>query len=67
MPPFFAEIGRVLRPGGHVVVAASRGDATPFFTPASVLERGFRRQGIEPLRSGATGPGTWFVGRASHE
>ena len=33
MPPFFAEIARVLRPGGHAVVAASIGPATPFYTP----------------------------------
>ena len=63
MPPFFAEIGRVLRPGGHVIVAASRGAATPFYTPPAILERGFRGQGVEPAGSGAAGPGTWFVGR----
>ena len=40
-PPFFGEIARVLAPGGHVIVAASGGEATPFFTPAPVLERGF--------------------------
>jgi SAM-dependent methyltransferase len=63
MPPFFGEIGRVLRPGGHVIVAASYGDRTPFYTPQSVLERGFRRHGIEAVEHGATGPGTWFLGR----
>jgi SAM-dependent methyltransferase len=63
MPPFCAEIARVLRPGGHVIVAASWGDATPFFTPTPVLERGFRRRGIEPVANGEAGPGTWFVGR----
>ncbi len=41
MPPFFAEIARVLRHGGHAIVAASSGDRTPFFTPDAVLERGF--------------------------
>jgi ubiquinone/menaquinone biosynthesis C-methylase UbiE len=64
MPPFFAETARVLRPGGHVVVAASSGPATPFYTPGSVLERGFRRHGIEPVESGAAGRGTWYVGRS---
>jgi len=63
MPPFFGEIGRVLRPGGHVIVAASYGDRTPFYTSQSVLERGFRRHGIEAVEHGTTGPGTWFLGR----
>ena len=47
MPPFFAEIARVLRPGGHAVIAASIGPATPFYTPESVLRRGFERRGME--------------------
>src|SRR4029079_18423481 len=46
MPPFFAEIARVLRPGGFVVHASSWGDATPFWTPDPVLRRGFGRHGI---------------------
>ncbi len=37
----------MLRPGACVVIASSRGDATPFYTPEAVLERGFRRHGIE--------------------
>ncbi len=65
MPPFFAEIGRVLRPGGHVIVVASSGAATPFYTPVAVLERGFRRREIEPLASGEAGTATWFVARRS--
>ena len=64
MPPFFAETARVLRPGGYVVVAVSSGPATPFYTPGSVLERGFRRRGIEPVETGTAGRGTWFVGRS---
>jgi ubiquinone/menaquinone biosynthesis C-methylase UbiE len=64
MPPFFAETARVLRPGGHVVVAASSGPSTPFYTPVPVLERGFRRRGIEPVESGTAGRGTWYVGRS---
>jgi ubiquinone/menaquinone biosynthesis C-methylase UbiE len=64
VPPFFAEVARVLAPGGHVIMAATGGAATPFYTPESVLERGFRRHGIEPVESGTAGHGTWFVARA---
>jgi ubiquinone/menaquinone biosynthesis C-methylase UbiE len=67
LPPFFGEIARVLRPGGHVVVVASIGSATPFFTPASVLARGFRRRGIELVADGAAADGTYFLGRAVPE
>jgi len=63
VPPFFAEIARVLRPGGIVLVAASWGAATPFYTPPAVLERGFRRHGVEPAGAGEAGPGTWWSGR----
>jgi ubiquinone/menaquinone biosynthesis C-methylase UbiE len=63
MPPFFAETARVLRPGGSVIVAASWGPATPFYTPPAVLERGFRRHGIEAAGDGETGGGAWFVAR----
>jgi len=64
MPPFFRETARVLRPGGHAIVAASWGAATPFYTPPSVLERGFRRCGLEPVESGEAGQGTYTVVRA---
>jgi hypothetical protein len=64
MPPFFGEIARVLRPGGHVIVAASSGSDTPFYTPAAVLERGFARHGIELVDAGEAGRGSWVVARA---
>jgi SAM-dependent methyltransferase len=63
MPPFFAEIARVLRPAGHVVVVASWGAATPFYTPESVLVRGFGRRGIAEIERGEAGEGTYWVGR----
>lgn len=63
MPPFFAEIARVLRPGGFVVIATSWGPSTPFFTPDSVLRRGFGRHGIEPYESGEAAHGTYFLAR----
>jgi ubiquinone/menaquinone biosynthesis C-methylase UbiE len=64
VPPFFAEVARVLRPGGHVVVVATGGAATPFYTPDAVLERGFRRRGIELVENGEAGRGTFYIGRA---
>ena len=63
MPPFFAETARVLRHGGHVIVAASSGERTPFFTPDSVLERGFARYDFETVKVGRIGSGSYFVAR----
>jgi SAM-dependent methyltransferase len=63
MPPFFSEISRVLRPGGFVVIAASFGPKTPFYTPEAVLRRGFRRHGVEHVETGDAAGGTYFVGR----
>jgi ubiquinone/menaquinone biosynthesis C-methylase UbiE len=63
VPPFFGEIGRVLRPGGSVIVVASIGDQTPFYTPNSVLDRGFSRRGIERVETGEAGSGTYWIGR----
>jgi demethylmenaquinone methyltransferase/2-methoxy-6-polyprenyl-1,4-benzoquinol methylase len=65
VPPFFSEVARVLAPDGYVLMVATGGAATPFYTPQAVLERGFRRHGIEPLDSGTAGRGTWFVGRVA--
>lgn len=63
MPPFFAEMARVLRPGGQVLVAASWGPATPFYTDTAALDRGFRAHGITQVAAGSAGPGTFWVGR----
>ena len=63
MPPFIAEVARVLRPGGHVVVASSWGEATPFYTPKAALDWGFAKRGIEPAAAGQAVSGTYWVGR----
>ena len=63
VPPFFAEIARVLRPGGSVVIAASWGIETPFYTPDEVLRRGFAKHGVFEHLRGEAGPGTYWVGR----
>jgi ubiquinone/menaquinone biosynthesis C-methylase UbiE len=63
VPVFFDEVARVLGPGGHVVVVASQGVKTPFYTPERTLRRRFRKRGVEAVATGAAGPGTFFVGR----
>ena len=63
MPPFIAEVARVLRPGGLVVVASSWGEATPFYTPKAALDWGFAKRGIEPAAAGEAVSGTYWVGR----
>jgi SAM-dependent methyltransferase len=65
MPPFISEVTRVLRPGGHVVVASSWGQATPFYTPNAVLEWGFAKRGIEAAAAGEAVSGTYWIGRKS--
>jgi SAM-dependent methyltransferase len=63
MPPFVGEVARVLRPGGHIVVASSWGEATPFYTPKAVLDWGFAKRGIEPAAAGEAVSGTYWIGR----
>jgi SAM-dependent methyltransferase len=63
MPPFIDEVARILRPGGHVVVASSWGEATPFYTPDAVLEWQFAKRGIEPAAAGEAVSGTYWIGR----
>lgn len=63
MPVFFSEVSRVLRPGGRVIVTSSMGEQTPFFTPTRLLNRQFKKVGLEPEGSGRTGSGTWFIAK----
>jgi SAM-dependent methyltransferase len=63
MPPFFAEIARVLRPGGHAIVASSWGAETPFYTRPALLRWKFLQRSVEPVEIGAAGAGTFYVGR----
>jgi ubiquinone/menaquinone biosynthesis C-methylase UbiE len=63
MPPFFDELVRVLRPGGYLIVAASQGPKTPFYTPSKLLRWKFQQRGVEPVESGTAGAGTFYVGR----
>lgn len=62
-PVFAAEIARVLRPGGYVLIAASSGPRTPFYTPEKLLRAAFARRGIKEVVSGQAGAGTYYLGR----
>jgi ubiquinone/menaquinone biosynthesis C-methylase UbiE len=63
MPPFFAELARVLRPGGQVIVASSWGEETPFHTPLRLVRWKFLQHGVEPVEAGGVGQGDFYVGR----
>jgi SAM-dependent methyltransferase len=63
MPTFFDEAARVLRPGGHVIVASSFGPATPYYTPEGLLRRRFSQRGLDAIDAGPAGVGTCFLAR----
>ncbi|HEY5052410.1 MAG TPA: methyltransferase domain-containing protein, partial [Solirubrobacterales bacterium] len=63
MPPFFDELVRVLRPGGHLIVAASLGARTPFYTRPKLLGWKLLQRGVEAVEIGEAGAGTFYVGR----
>ncbi len=63
LPVFLAEVARVLRPGGHLVVASSLGPHTPYYTPEAVLARACRGRGLEPIGTGDAGDGSYFLAR----
>lgn len=59
--PAFEEVAWILSRGGHVVVAASRGPQTAFYSSAKRLERGFTRHGLSTVAQGSTAPGEFYV------
>lgn len=67
MPPFVGESTRILRAGGHVVVASSWGTATPFYTPGPALDWAYAKRGVEPVAAGEAAAGTYWVGRKTPE
>lgn len=59
--PFYpGELKRVLKPGGHILVASTLGRATPYYTPHSFL-----RRKLKEVDSGQAGRGDWFIGTSS--
>jgi methylase of polypeptide subunit release factors len=60
-PVLFADVAAALGDGGTVLVVASRGARTPFYTSHGALRRGFRRVGLDVVGEGAAGAGTWLA------
>jgi SAM-dependent methyltransferase len=63
-PVLFDDVAAALTPGGTVLVVASDGPRTPFYTSRGALRRGFRRAGLEVAGEGRAGAGTWLAARA---
>jgi SAM-dependent methyltransferase len=63
VPLYAAETARVLAPGGHVILASSRGERTPYYTPDRLAHRQLARHGLEALPGGRTGSGTYALAR----
>jgi ubiquinone/menaquinone biosynthesis C-methylase UbiE len=58
--PFYPrELKRVLKPGGHILVASTLGPSTPYYTPHAFL-----RRKLTEVASGQAGRGDWFIGTA---
>jgi SAM-dependent methyltransferase len=63
MIPFFDEITRVLRPGGHVLFAFSGGAETPIYVPPERLRGELERRGFSDIAYFSQGRGTALVAR----
>ena len=65
VPVYFAEIDRVLAPGGRILITSTLGPATPYYTPHKVLERQFKKRNFAQIRSEQAPPGDWFLATKS--
>jgi ubiquinone/menaquinone biosynthesis C-methylase UbiE len=61
--PRAAELARVLHPGGHLILAATRGEALGHGAGAWLLARGLRARGFETLLAESAGVGSFTVAR----
>lgn len=62
--PSPAEVIRVLRPGGHLILAATRGEATGQGLSGWLLSRGLRGRGFDEIAAEEAGAGSFVVLRA---
>ncbi len=63
MIPFFDELGRVIRPGGAVLLAFSAGSETPIYVPPERLRAELSRRGFTDFAEISAGRGTAFLAR----
>jgi ubiquinone/menaquinone biosynthesis C-methylase UbiE len=61
--PAVAEIARVLRPGGYLILARSRPGGAPGARFGGILGRRLARRGIELVEAAEAGDGSFSVGR----
>jgi len=57
MIPFFDEVARVVKPGGHAAIAYSMGERTPIYVPLARLRAELGKRGFADFREFSTGPG----------
>jgi SAM-dependent methyltransferase len=55
------EVARVLRPGGHLILAATRGKATGHGLSGWLVNRGLRARGFEEIAAEYAGSGSFVV------
>lgn len=63
MIPFFDELERVTRPGGHVLVSFSAGDETPIYVEPDRLRDELSRRGFADFADFFAGRGTALLAR----
>jgi SAM-dependent methyltransferase len=63
MIPFFDELGRVVRPGGHVLMSFSGGAETPIYVPFERLRTELGSRGFADFADFAAGRGTALLAR----
>ncbi len=63
MIPFFDELARVTRPGGHVAIAYGLGPRTPIWVPLDRVREALERRGFVHLGDFAAGSGLSLLAR----